>query len=111
MALGQAPQALLTTLYRSTDRLSRRGAAVKNLAQSASLDAGEDSAPSKPGTKQLARHGVAAIWILHLAAARAYRDGHKAAAAGIIEIAEAAGQEWLRRGDVPALEAWSRRQG
>src|SRR5438045_8162910 len=48
MALGQAPQALLTTLYRSTDRLSRRGAAVKNLAQSASLDAGEDSAPSKP---------------------------------------------------------------
>src|SRR5262249_31850140 len=52
MALGQGPQALLTTLYRSTDCLCRRGAAVKNLAQSASLPAGENNAPSKPGTKQ-----------------------------------------------------------
>jgi hypothetical protein len=43
----------LTTLYRSTDRLCRGGAAVKNLAQSASLHAGENNAPSKPGTKQL----------------------------------------------------------
>src|SRR5207253_10525413 len=51
--LGQSSQALLTTLYRSTDRLCRGGAAVKNLAQSASLHARENNAPSKPGTKHL----------------------------------------------------------
>ena len=55
VALGQGPQALLTTLYRSTDCLCRSGAAVKNLAQSASLHAGENDAPSKPGTKHLVR--------------------------------------------------------
>src|SRR5215468_6478682 len=53
MALGQGPQALLTTLYRSTDCLCRRGAAMKNLAQSASPHAGENNAPLKPGTKHL----------------------------------------------------------
>jgi aspartate aminotransferase-like enzyme len=37
----------------------------------------------------LAREGIAAIWTLHLAAARAHRDGHKAMAATIIEIADA----------------------
>jgi DNA invertase Pin-like site-specific DNA recombinase len=30
----------------------------------------------------LARDGIAAIWLLHLSAARVYREGHKAAAAG-----------------------------
>jgi hypothetical protein len=45
----------------------------------------------------LAREGIAAIWSLHLAAARAHRDGHKAMAATIIEIADAAEREWLRR--------------
>ena len=45
--------------------------------------------------KVLVREGVAAIWQLHLAAARAYRDGQKAAATGIIEIADAAEREWL----------------
>jgi hypothetical protein len=45
----------------------------------------------------LARDGIAAIWTLHLAAARAYRDGNKETAATIIEIAEAAEREWLRR--------------
>jgi len=44
----------------------------------------------------LARDGIAAIWTLHLSAAKAYRDGDKAAAAGIIEIADAAEREWLR---------------
>jgi hypothetical protein len=43
----------------------------------------------------LSRDGIAAIWLLHLAAARAYRDGHKAAAASVIEIADAAEREWL----------------
>ena len=44
----------------------------------------------------LAQDGVAAIWQLHLSAALAYRDGQKAVAAGIIEIADAAEREWLR---------------
>jgi hypothetical protein len=44
----------------------------------------------------LTRDGVAAIWGLHLSAAGAYRDGNKAVAAGIIEIADAAESEWLR---------------
>src|SRR5215471_4722105 len=60
MALGQGPQALLTTLYRSTDCLCRRGAAMKNLAQSASPHAGENNAPLKPGTKHLTYDHVSA---------------------------------------------------
>ena len=46
--------------------------------------------------KILVREGVAAIWQLHLAAARAYRDGLNEAATGIVEIADAAEREWLR---------------
>src|SRR5664279_2824864 len=53
VSLGERPQALLTILYRSTDRLCRRGAAVKNLAHSASLHSTEKSAPSKSGIKHL----------------------------------------------------------
>jgi hypothetical protein len=51
-ALGQSPQALLTTLYRSTDRLCRRGTAVKNLAQDQPLEVvevGPDSARIQSG--------------------------------------------------------------
>ena len=49
--------------------------------------------------KMLTRDGIAAIWALHLSAARAYREGRKAAAAAaaIIEIADAAEREWQRR--------------
>ena len=54
IAFGQRPQALLTMLYRSTDRLCRRGAPVKNLAHSASFDSEDKDAPSKPGIKHLA---------------------------------------------------------
>jgi hypothetical protein len=39
--------------------------------------------------KILVREGVGAIWQLHLAAARAYRDGQKAAATGIRPLREA----------------------
>src|SRR5579864_6102487 len=53
VASSQGPQALLTMLYRSTDRRRRRGAAMKNLAHSASRHAGENNAPSKPGIKHL----------------------------------------------------------
>src|SRR5271156_5171982 len=47
------PQALLTMLYRSTDRLCRCGAAVKNLSHSASFESGDKGAPSNPGIKHL----------------------------------------------------------
>lgn len=53
VALGQRPQALLTILYCSTDRLCRCGAAVKNLSRSASFHFWESNAPSKPGIKHL----------------------------------------------------------
>src|SRR3954471_9096447 len=53
---GERSQALFTMLYRSTDRLSRRGAPVKNLAHSASFDSCHKNAPSKCGTKHLARN-------------------------------------------------------
>ena len=53
VAPGQPPQALWTLLDRSTDRRSRRGAPVVNLAHSASFHSREKTAPSKPGAKQL----------------------------------------------------------
>jgi hypothetical protein len=53
VTLRKRPQALLTMLYRSTDRLSRRGAPVKNLAHSASFHCMENIAPSNPGIKHL----------------------------------------------------------
>src|SRR5580692_11133371 len=52
-ALGQRPQALLTMLYRSTDRLSRRGAPMQNLAHSASFESLDKDAPSKAETKHV----------------------------------------------------------
>ena len=45
----------------------------------------------------LNRYGLAAIWRLHLSAAAAYRNGNPLAARSIIEIADAAEREWLRR--------------
>jgi hypothetical protein len=44
----------------------------------------------------LAREGIAGIWVLHLSAANAHRDGYRAGAASIIEIAGAAEREWLQ---------------
>jgi hypothetical protein len=52
VAPRKRPQALLTMLYRSTDRLCRCGAAVKNLSHSASFESGDKGAPSNPGIKQ-----------------------------------------------------------
>ena len=45
----------------------------------------------------LARSGIAAIWRLHVAAAAVYRTGGPIAAASILELAEAAERECLRR--------------
>jgi hypothetical protein len=50
----------LTMLYRSTDRLCRCGAPVKNLSHSASFESLDKNAPSKSGTKQL---GSARFWL------------------------------------------------
>jgi hypothetical protein len=43
----------LTMLYRSTDRLCRCGAPMKNLAHSASFESLDKNAPSNAGTKQI----------------------------------------------------------
>lgn len=51
VALGQNPQTLLTMLYRSTDRLCRRGASVQYLAHKASIHSAEKIAPPNSGTK------------------------------------------------------------
>lgn len=53
LPLCKNPQALLSMLYRSTDRLRRGGAPVKNLAHSPSLHSPEEIAPSNAGTKQI----------------------------------------------------------
>ena len=53
VTLGERPQALLTILYCSTDRLCRAGAPVNNLAHSASFHSKEKTAPSNAGTKHL----------------------------------------------------------
>ena len=45
----------------------------------------------------LTRYGLAAIWQLHLSAAKAYREGNGLAALSILDIADAAEREWLRR--------------
>jgi hypothetical protein len=45
----------------------------------------------------LNRYGLAAIWQLHLSAAATYRKGNAMAARSIIDVAEAAEREWLRR--------------
>ena len=53
IAPGERPQALFTMLYRSTDCRRRCGAAMVNLAHSASFHSREKTAPSKPGTKHI----------------------------------------------------------
>jgi hypothetical protein len=45
----------------------------------------------------LARDGIVVIWLLHLAAGQAYRDGHPCAAETVIESADAA-EQCSRRG-------------
>lgn len=45
----------------------------------------------------LNRYGLAAIWRLHLSAAKAYREGNELAARSIMDIADAAERVWVRR--------------
>ena len=47
--------------------------------------------------RMLDREGIAIIWQLHTAAARAYQAGNARAAAAILELAEAAEREWLSK--------------
>ena len=58
--------------------------------------------PSRSYSEQVAgnllnRYGLAAIWQLHVSAAAAHRKGNAMAARSIVEIADAAEREWLRR--------------
>jgi hypothetical protein len=52
----------------------------------------------------LARDGAAAVWQLHLAAAKAYRDGFIRAAEALVEIADAAERKLASRGSYPTIE-------
>jgi len=52
----------LTMLYRSTDRLCRCGAPMKNLAHSASFESLDKNAPSKAGTKHGPKDGFRWLW-------------------------------------------------
>jgi hypothetical protein len=56
------------------------------------------SATEAIALRMLARNGVAAIWQLQVAAGIAYRTGYPGPAASIMEIADAAEREVLRRG-------------
>jgi hypothetical protein len=47
--------------------------------------------------------GLPSIWQLNVAAAEAYRNGFPNAAAAILEVADAAEQQWLRRTPQPLL--------
>src|SRR5215212_8602292 len=77
---GERSQALFTMLYRSTDRLSRRGAPMKNLAHSASFDSCNKNAPSKCGTKHLIKRTLeGTAW---LCVRRLLHSSHPSIAAG-----------------------------
>ena len=57
---------------------------------------------SLPHSEQVAanllnRYGLAAIWQLHLSAAKAYSEAHGLAALSILDIADAAERIWQRR--------------
>src|SRR3954470_24234233 len=76
VTLGELPQALLTMLYRSTDRLRRRGAPVKNLSHSASFDSCDNGAPSKPGIKHLIQRRVISTLLQTEYTTRSKRTGN-----------------------------------
>lgn len=56
------------------------------------------------GLSLLGECGIGAIWRLNLAAAEAHRTGYPAAAAAMLEIAEAAEEAWLRTKGHEALD-------
>ena len=61
-----------------------------------------DNLPDGIASRMLAHKGLAVIWELHVAAATAYRTGNFAAAASIMEIADAAEREWMMVGNLGA---------
>jgi hypothetical protein len=52
----------------------------------------------------LARDGASAVWELHLAAAKAYRNGCTRAAEALVMIADAAEGELANRGGYSTIE-------
>ena len=55
----------------------------------------------KVALELLERDGMPVIWLLHLTAAKAHREGHPRAAETLIEIGDAAEQSWRRASVVP----------
>lgn len=95
----------MTMLYRSTDRLCRRGAPMKNLAHSASLDSEDKDAPSKSGIKHLvwARSRRAHRAWAHLLMYCALMDRGIAAAAAMDMVAKNYSLTLAQVGSVEAL--------
>ena len=58
----------------------------------------QNSIPSGIAARMLARHGIAAIWQLQVAASIVYRTGNRTAAESILEMADAAELELLQSG-------------
>ena len=100
-SLGRSERPFRLTPTRALRSSDRRVALFLIVQLQAILYRLRDMTPDRTPTEivalsLLAQDGIAAIWQLHLSAALAYRDGHEAVATGIIEIADAAEQEWLR---------------
>ncbi len=82
--------------------MTRRGGITKGgRISKARLNSSVMSGPV-PHSEQVAanmlnRYGLAAIWQLHLSAAKAYREGNGLAAVSILDVADAAERVWLRR--------------
>jgi hypothetical protein len=62
-----------------------------------------DRITEKLALSLLARDGIAVIWKLHIAAAQADRSGYPAAAAAILQIADAAEAAWVRSEEARTL--------
>jgi hypothetical protein len=56
----------------------------------------QDTITSGIAARMLARHGIAAIWQLQVAASIVYRTGNRTAAECILEMADAAERELLQ---------------
>jgi hypothetical protein len=54
-------------------------------------------------SRLLARDGIEAIWQLHVAATRAYRNRRWETAVALIVLADAAEREWAARGAVGSI--------
>jgi hypothetical protein len=84
-------------MAKTTTGWAARGWCCGGIAASLARMPSSRSYAEQVASNLLNRYGLAAIWQLHLSAASAYRKGNAMAARSIIDVAEAAEREWLRR--------------